>query len=409
MDKKDKKPYHKKRKQGTRTFFKRTKNDIRKRFPGKTVSKRDNAQATARLLSLSAPTLPFGWKYDLLDSDISFYTISKDKNDIPHIHKSISLKGDRTWSVFACGRTLPASSEVLNDCPLTVQSSDDLMKILEVIDKAVLCLGNPDPQFMSLCQTRGGATWGDRGCGEIVAFIDSNVVVYSIGQSYPSTVRRCDCDILCTDSCHSCEHFRSTLRSAVSRYNRRDSDSLTHADSHTGYCHMTPNEKDKRLRNLHHSLRSVKQQVKRLEAKAEVLIQKNGVSLQPDDADDIANVVSDVAQVAKDSFPPDSPQRVFWEQQVKYNALRNKRQMRWHQLMIRFALNLKYLSSSAYQGIVRTGLIALPSERTLIDYTHWITPHSGVQYEFVEHSSKLRQPIIVIFWLDFNSPYLHNY
>ena len=53
--------------------------------------------------------------------------------------------------------------------------------------------------------------------------------------------------------------------------------------------------------------------------------------------------------------------------------------------MIRFALNLKYLSSSAYRGIMESGLISLPSERTLIDYTHWITPHSGVQYEFIEH------------------------
>ena len=139
------------------------------------------------------------------------------------------------------------------------------------------------------------------------------------------------------------------------------------------------------MRNLHQSLRSTKQQVKRLESKAEALIQKKSVALQPADAEDISRIVTDVTQDVKDSFPVDSPQRVFWEQQAKYNALRDKRQMRWHPLMIRFALNLKYLSSSAYRGIMESGLISLPSERTLIDYTHWITPHSGVQYEFIEH------------------------
>ena len=52
--------------------------------------------------------------------------------------------------------------------------------------------------------------------------------------------------------------------------------------------------------------------------------------------------------------------------------------------MIRFALNLKYVSSSAYRAMHQSGVISLPSERTLADYTHWATPHSGVQLEFVE-------------------------
>ncbi len=48
------------------------------------------------------------------------------------------------------------------------------------------------------------------------------------------------------------------------------------------------------------------------------------------------------------------------------------------------ALNLKYLSSNAYRALCESGMIALPSERTLFDYTHWVTPHTGVQCEFVE-------------------------
>ena len=145
------------------------------------------------------------------------------------------------------------------------------------------------------------------------------------------------------------------------RYNKRDPESRTQADSHTGYCHLTLDKKDNRMRNFHQSLRSTKQQVKRLESKAEALIQKKSAALQLADADDISRIVTDVTQDVKDSFPLDSPQRVFWEQQAKYNALRDKRQMWWQPLMIQFALNLKYLSSSAHRGIMESGLISLPS------------------------------------------------
>lgn len=58
--------------------------------------------------------------------------------------------------------------------------------------------------------------------------------------------------------------------------------------------------------------------MKRLEAKVQDLIKKNGVSLQPDDADDISCIVSDAVQLAENSFPPDFPQRMFWELQLKY-------------------------------------------------------------------------------------------
>lgn len=56
--------------------------------------------------------------------------------------------------------------------------------------------------------------------------------------------------------------------------------------------------------------------------------------------------------------------------------------MRWHLLIIRFALNLKYLSSSVYRTVHQSGIISLPSERTLADYTYWTSPHADVHLEF---------------------------
>lgn len=55
------------------------------------------------------------------------------------------------------------------------------------------------------------------------------------------------------------------------------------------------------------------------------------------------------------TFQPHTPQRLFWNQQVAYNALKDKRQMRWHPLVIRFALNL---STSSYRAMRQSGIIS---------------------------------------------------
>ena len=54
-------------------------------------------------------------------------------------------------------------------------------------------------------------------------------------------------------------------------------------------------------------------------------------------------------------------------------------------LVARFALNLKYISSTAYRAVCKGGIINLHAERTLSDCTHWASVCSGAQVEFIEH------------------------
>ena len=98
---------------------------------------------------------------------------------------------------------------------------------------------------------------------------------------------------------------------------------------------------------------------------------------------------ADISPVLEDTFSPDSPQRILWDQQKHYNSLRDEQQMRWHPLVILFALNLKYLSGTAYRALHQSEVISLPSECTLSDYTHWTTPHAGIQLEFIEQLQSL--------------------
>ncbi|KAL5499490.1 hypothetical protein EMCRGX_G010918 [Ephydatia muelleri] len=67
-------------------------------------------------------------------------------------------------------------------------------------------------------------------------------------------------------------------------------------------------------------------------------------------------------------------------QQQKYRQLKDKRRMHWQPLIIRFALSIKYSSTSAY--LVLSKLFVLPSLR---DCTHWIKyPCSGTNINAIQ-------------------------
>ena len=310
---------------------------------------------------------------------------------------SVILDSDGTWNAYVGDRKVPDTCGFLarfrSSPPLT---DDKLSDLIKAIDNAVLCPGNPEEKFVTACKNKGGSVKGERGNGDVVAFIDNSLVTDHSGKQYQCTVRRVDCDMLCERSsqyplrCKSCQTFRSTLRSLVSRQSN-ESDSHTSASSHTRYCDLTPAEKDERMKNIHRTLKVSNQKVKRLQVKVDKLITNQSVRLQDSDADDVSRIITEMSPVVEDTFPLNSSQRIFWDQQKRFNSLRDKRQMRWHPLVIRFALNLKYLSGTAYRAVRQSGMINLPSERTLSDYTHWAAPHSGIQLEFIERFQSLLQ------------------
>ena len=98
-------------------------------------------------------------------------------------------------------------------------------------------------------------------------------------------------------------------------------------------------------------------------------IADKAVSFQEEDAEDISQVMAGVSPVVECNFPFDAPQHIFWEQQRQYNSLKDKMQMRWHPLVVHFALNLKYLFGTTYQAIHQSDII-----RSLPNGHSWITP-----------------------------------
>jgi hypothetical protein len=82
------------------------------------------------------------------------------------------------------------------------------------------------------------------------------------------------------------------------------------------------------------------------------------------------------AQIA-DNYPPDSFQRMFWEQQQLASNVQTAHGMRWDPLMIRWCLYLRHLSSGAYNLLRESGVVSLPSQRTLRDYTYYTSQCTG--------------------------------
>ena len=66
--------------------------------------------------------------------------------------------------------------------------------------------------------------------------------------------------------------------------------------------------------------------------------------------------------------------QLFWEQQ-KLHAKNNPNAIKYHPMIIRFCISLAAKSASAYDELRNTGILTLPSRRTLRDYTNYTSHH----------------------------------
>ena len=113
--------------------------------------------------------------------------------------------------------------------------------------------------------------------------------------------------------------------------------------------------------------------------------------MSKEENEDFSRLMDELTPVVEQDFDSDTPQRILWQEQIKYNQLKKKQQMRWHPLIIRFALNLLYSSRAAYRAVTSSGFISWPSERTLQDYSHWCKVGHGVSFEFIQEAERLLQ------------------
>ena len=150
------------------------------------------------------------------------------------------------------------------------------------------------------------------------------------------------------------------------------------------YCrYLSSPRKVEKIRSLKVRAHAEKK-VKRLKLKIRESTEKHGIVVHSDFHQDLSSIMESSNEMIVQEYPPGSFRRLFWDEQLKANRLKDTRQMRWHPMLIRWCLNLKLLSSSSYHSLRTSGFIKLPSVRTLRDYTHFFQAKCGFQDEVDE-------------------------
>ena len=89
------------------------------------------------------------------------------------VERSITVNTDMSWHVHIAGKLAPvATNKLLRDFPCRISEVERLQRIMECVEKAHVCPGNPQPEFVEIVNKRGGSSAGSK-----VAFVDSEVEV----------------------------------------------------------------------------------------------------------------------------------------------------------------------------------------------------------------------------------------
>ena len=222
--------------------------------------------------------------------------------------------------------------------------------------------------------------WLQQKKGKIVS-PDGKVAAYVDDDSYTKTVRTADCELICPSTkCESCKAYRANLRSIYNRWSKQRGFDGSDTSSHTNDRYLNTPEKKAKMESLRKRAHNAEEEVKRLKDKVRTLLQQ-GENVDNELHSDLVSIMKENADQVRKAYPENSFSRLFWDEQLKAASAKDPRQVRWHPVLIKWCLNLKLLSSSAYNAMRTSGFLKLPSERTLRDYVHYFSSKPGFQNE----------------------------
>ena len=96
---------------------------------------------------------------------------------------------------------------------------------------------------------------------------------------------------------------------------------------------------------------------------------------------DLVSIMQSESSKVQNTLPDGSFRTLFWQEQMKALSCQDPRQRRWHPMIIKWCLNLRMLSTAAYHNMRTTGMLVLPSEKTLSDYSNAIKGGEGFNME----------------------------
>ena len=332
--------------------------------------------------TISSDDLPLGWRLIKTNGSIKVVYLQERKKECtkdPMITKSITMNDDRSWSLRVLDRTIanfdsPGCESLQNYQNL--ETREDLLKLVNVVHSSKICCGNPDIELPTGREVTVNSTAVSR---------ETMFEVEAQGSScFNSTIRSSQCSLLTQtgkyiNRCNECIKQRTYLRVIKSRQAKSpDTNQRIAVDSHINYRYLSSVEKDKKIRKLHQELKATKRTLYNVQSKLHEAIAKEGHILDNEMNSYFKEILAN-GEHLEDEFPNGTFRRFFWQQQMLVSSCSDSRQIRWHPLMVKWCLNIKLRSTSAFTAMRNSGFLKLPSERTLRDYTHWTKMTSGFQ------------------------------
>ena len=175
--------------------------------------------------------------------------------------------------------------------------------------------------------------------------------------------------------------LNSALATASNKLHTAISPGRSSTQSHTNYRFCSTPEKTERLRKLHHTVCLQNKVLQRLKDRLDMHIASQGVIVEDPIHNDLVTIMKKQSESVLSQYGEESFQGIFWSQQLKATAATKASGRRWHPLIIKWCLYLHHVSSKAYETIRNSGVVTLPSSRTLRDYKHLSSTNVGFSVE----------------------------
>ena len=314
----------------------------------------------------------------------------------------VNIHEHLTWTLQCYNSPIETDQcQAIANVPQKLLCVSDVVDLLTTVQSSTLCCGNPAEEFRGLVELHDGTFKDPTGmciflfsrtapsfftASSFVIYVGTRTIAYHDMQSLSySTIRHSSCEFLLPHSskskrCKNCASFRNNLRIRQKRVEERTAN-RTSSSSNVPYSCLSEQELKTRMKAIHAELRRVQKQRDRLKLQLSEASEKQGLILDDDTHADLKKIMLKESRKRVESLPPNSFQRLFWEQQLQSASVKDAKGMRWHPLMIRWCLYLRHQSNSAYETLRKSGCITLPSQRTLRDYTHYIKAAPGFAAE----------------------------
>ena len=266
----------------------------------------------------------------------------------------LEISDDLSWSLFVHNHSLDRTKcGALQSFPSTI-NSEHLLNLFSKIEDLFVCEGHKDIHFVKMVAARKGKIVSPD--GKIVAYVDNHTIERN-GEIYTSTVRTSDCEVLCsTLRCSSCKSYRANLRAIYSRWSKQSCDG-SDTSSHTNDRYLNTPQKRAKMNALRNRMHAA-EEVKRLKDKVRKLSEQSE-AVDTELYSDLLTIMNESTATVKKTYAEGSFARLLWDEQLKAASTKDPRQVRWHPVLIKWCLNLKLLSGSAYHALRTSGFLRL--------------------------------------------------